>query len=103
VPYASDVLSPRSICYPVIFSIATADLGSYQKIGSGLIAVGVSGGAAYPSMQGALSDAKGTHISYLIPLVSRHSHLHPPHRNATFSFPFLGLSEEQSSQARLTR
>ncbi|RSH94902.1 hypothetical protein EHS25_004708 [Saitozyma podzolica] len=58
----------ESICYPVIFSIATADLGSYQKIGSGLIAVGVSGGAAYPSMQGALSDAKGTHISYLIPL-----------------------------------
>ncbi|WVQ81340.1 hypothetical protein IAT38_003463 [Cryptococcus sp. DSM 104549] len=58
----------ESICYPVIFSIATADLGSYQKVGSGLIALGVSGGAAYPSIQGALADAVSTWRSYFIPL-----------------------------------
>ncbi|WWD21194.1 hypothetical protein CI109_105678 [Kwoniella shandongensis] len=58
----------ESICYPVIFSIATADLGSYQKIGSGLIALGVSGGAAYPSIQGAVSDNVSTLRSYFIPL-----------------------------------
>jgi fucose permease len=28
----------ESICYPVIFSVATADLGGYAKIGGGLIA-----------------------------------------------------------------
>ncbi|WVQ81341.1 hypothetical protein IAT38_003464 [Cryptococcus sp. DSM 104549] len=58
----------ESICYPVIFSIATADLGSYQKVGSGLVVLGVSGGAAYPSIQGAVSDAIGTWRSYFIPL-----------------------------------
>jgi FHS family L-fucose permease-like MFS transporter len=28
----------ESICYPVIFTVATADLGLYAKLGSGLIA-----------------------------------------------------------------
>ncbi|WVQ93033.1 hypothetical protein IAU59_000097 [Kwoniella sp. CBS 9459] len=58
----------ESICYPVIFSIATADLGSYQKIGSGVIALGVSGGAAYPALQGLVSDHVSSHRSYFIPL-----------------------------------
>lgn len=30
---------------------------------------GVSGGAAWPSMQGALADSVNTHISFLIPLI----------------------------------
>lgn len=57
-----------SICYPVIFSVATADLGSYAKIGSGVVALGVSGGAAYPSIQGAVSDHVNTWRSFFIPL-----------------------------------
>lgn len=57
----------ESVCYPVIFSIATSNLGSYAKFGGGLIAMGVSGGAWYPSAQGAVADAKGTQISYMIP------------------------------------
>lgn len=28
----------ESVCYPVIFSVATADLGTYSKLGAGLIA-----------------------------------------------------------------
>ncbi|OXC69725.1 hypothetical protein AYX13_01894 [Cryptococcus neoformans] len=58
----------ESICYPVIFSVATADLGSYAKIGSGVVALGVSGGAAYPSIQGAVSDHVNTWRSFFIPL-----------------------------------
>jgi FHS family L-fucose permease-like MFS transporter len=60
----------ESICYPVIFSVATADLGVYNKLGGGLIAAGVSGGAVWPAMQTAVSEAKGSseHISMLIPM-----------------------------------
>lgn len=32
-----------------------------------MLAVGVSGGAAYPSMQAAVGDKHGTQISYMIP------------------------------------
>ncbi|KAL7420655.1 hypothetical protein Q5752_004606 [Cryptotrichosporon argae] len=32
----------ENICYPVIFSVATADLGTYQKIGAGAVALGVT-------------------------------------------------------------
>ncbi|WVR08902.1 hypothetical protein IAU60_005961 [Kwoniella sp. DSM 27419] len=58
----------ESVCYPVIFSVATADLGSFQKIGSGVVALGVSGGAAYPSLQGLVADKVSSHRSYFIPL-----------------------------------
>jgi len=53
----------ESVCYPVIFSVATADLGIYAKLGAGLIAAGVSGGAAWPSMTGAVADRASTHIA----------------------------------------
>lgn len=56
------------MCYPVIFSVATADLGTYAKIGSGVVALGVSGGAAYPSIQGAVADHVSTWRSFFIPL-----------------------------------
>ncbi|KAJ9126977.1 hypothetical protein QFC24_001208 [Naganishia onofrii] len=59
----------ESICYPVIFTVATADLGSYAKLGSGLLAAGVSGGAAWPSMTGAVADKVNTHTAFFIPLI----------------------------------
>ena len=31
--------------------------------------MGVSGGAIFPPIQGAIADAKGTRISYLVPMV----------------------------------
>ncbi|ODN76862.1 hypothetical protein L202_05452 [Cryptococcus amylolentus CBS 6039] len=58
----------ESVCYPVIFSVATQGLGIHAKIGSGIVALGVSGGAAYPSIQGAVSDAVSTWRSFFIPL-----------------------------------
>nr|ODO03910.1 L-fucose transporter [Cryptococcus depauperatus CBS 7855] len=58
----------ESVCYPVIFSVATADLGTYAKVGAGFVALGVSGGAVYPSMQGAVSDHVNTLRSFFIPL-----------------------------------
>ncbi|KAJ9098722.1 hypothetical protein QFC21_004370 [Naganishia friedmannii] len=58
-----------NVCYPVIFTVATADLGSYAKLGSGLLSAGVSGGAAWPSMTGAVADKVNTHTAFVIPLI----------------------------------
>lgn len=58
----------ESICYPVIFSVATSDLGIYAKLGSGFINAGVSGGAAWPAMQSGVADRFNSHISFLIPM-----------------------------------
>jgi len=58
----------ESICYCVIFTLGTKNLGRYTKRGSGLIVMGVGGGAWYPSAQAALADSKNTRISYLIPM-----------------------------------
>lgn len=75
----------ESICYPVrfaisshkeplttalqcIFTLATKNLGRHTKKGSGLIVMGVGGGAWYPPAQGALADATFTRHSYLVPL-----------------------------------
>ncbi|KAJ9096103.1 hypothetical protein QFC19_007329 [Naganishia cerealis] len=58
----------------ILFSILTAtipgkDLGSYAKLGSGLLSAGVSGGAAWPSMTGAVADNVNTHTAFLIPMI----------------------------------
>ncbi|KZT41526.1 MFS general substrate transporter [Sistotremastrum suecicum HHB10207 ss-3] len=58
----------ESICYPVIFTLGTKNLGRHTKRGSGLIVMGVGGGAWYPSAQAALADRHGSRISYLVPM-----------------------------------
>jgi len=58
----------ESISYCVIFTLGTKNLGRYTKRGSGLIVMGVGGGAWYPSAQAALADRQGTRISYLVPM-----------------------------------
>ncbi|KAF8444703.1 major facilitator superfamily domain-containing protein [Boletus edulis BED1] len=58
----------ESICYPCIFTLGTKNLGKYTKRGSGLIVMGVGGGAWYPSAQGALADLTYTRRSYLVPM-----------------------------------
>ncbi|KDQ57689.1 hypothetical protein JAAARDRAFT_272134 [Jaapia argillacea MUCL 33604] len=58
----------ESICYPCIFTLGTKNLGVHTKRGSGLIVMGVGGGAWYPSAQGALADAASTRRSYLVPV-----------------------------------
>ncbi|KAI0317204.1 MFS general substrate transporter [Amylostereum chailletii] len=56
----------ESICYPCIFTLGTKNLGVHTKRGSGLIVMGVGGGAWFPSAQGALADASTTRHSYLV-------------------------------------
>jgi FHS family L-fucose permease-like MFS transporter len=45
--------------YPTIFTLG----------GAGILVMGVSGGAVFPPIQGAIADAAGTRISYVVPLV----------------------------------
>ncbi|KAI0683229.1 MFS general substrate transporter [Cytidiella melzeri] len=56
----------ESICYPVIFTLGTKNLGKHTKRGSGLIVMGVGGGAWYPPAQASIAD-RNTRISYLVP------------------------------------
>ncbi|BGP48236.1 hypothetical protein JCM10450v2_004108 [Rhodotorula kratochvilovae] len=57
----------ESLIYPTVFSLATSNLGKHTKRGAGLLCMGVSGGAIFPPMQGALADARSTTLSYVIP------------------------------------
>jgi len=57
----------ESICYPCIFTLGTKNLGRHTKKGSGLIVMGVGGGAWYPPAQGGLADRASTRRSYLVP------------------------------------
>ncbi|KAI0093231.1 MFS general substrate transporter [Irpex rosettiformis] len=56
----------ESICYPVIFTLGTKNLGKHTKRGSGLIVMGVGGGAWYPPAQASIAD-HNTRRSYLVP------------------------------------
>jgi len=58
----------ESICYPCIFTLGTKNLGVHTKRGSGLIVMGVGGGAWYPPAQASLADKTTTRHSYLVPL-----------------------------------
>lgn len=55
--------------YPAIFALGTANLGRHTRRASGIMVMGVSGGAVFPPIQGALADAIGTRISYVVPTV----------------------------------
>ncbi|KAH7909963.1 major facilitator superfamily domain-containing protein [Hygrophoropsis aurantiaca] len=58
----------ESICYPCIFTLGTKNLGVHTKRGSGLIVMGVGGGAWFPPAQGGLADRANTRRSYLVPM-----------------------------------
>jgi FHS family L-fucose permease-like MFS transporter len=55
--------------YPTLFTLGTENLGRHTRRGAGILVMGVSGGAVYPPIQGAIADAAGTRISYVVPLV----------------------------------
>lgn len=55
--------------YPTLFTLGTANLGRHTRRGAGILVMGVSGGAVFPPIQGAIADAIGTRISYIVPLV----------------------------------
>ncbi|PSK54329.1 MFS transporter-like protein 7 [Elsinoe australis] len=55
--------------YPTIFTLGTANLGRHTRRGAGILVMGVSGGAVFPPIQGAIADAASTRVSYVVPLV----------------------------------
>lgn len=55
--------------YPSIFTLGTANLGRHTRRGAGILVMGVSGGAVFPPIQGAIADAANTRISFIVPLV----------------------------------
>lgn len=57
----------NSIMFPTIFTMALHDIGKYTSQGSGLLCMGIVGGAIVPFAQGALADQLGLQISFLLP------------------------------------
>jgi len=57
-----------SITYPILFVLGTEKLGRHTRRGSALMVMGVSGGAVFPPIQGAIAN-KNTQISYVVPTV----------------------------------
>ena len=55
--------------YPTIFTLGTANLGRNTRRGAGILVMGVSGGAVFPPIQGAIADSASTRISYVVPMV----------------------------------
>ncbi|PQE28696.1 major facilitator superfamily transporter protein [Rutstroemia sp. NJR-2017a WRK4] len=55
--------------YPTLFTLGTANLGRHTRRGAGILVMGVSGGAIFPPIQGAIADSAGVRISYVVPLV----------------------------------
>lgn len=54
--------------YPTLFTLGTENLGRHTRRGAGILVMGVSGGAVFPPIQGAIADAANVRISYLVPL-----------------------------------
>ncbi|KAM0723480.1 hypothetical protein Q7P37_000467 [Cladosporium fusiforme] len=55
--------------YPSLFTLGTANLGPHTRRGAGILVMGVSGGAVFPPIQGAIADAANVRISFVVPLV----------------------------------
>lgn len=49
--------------------MGTVGLGRHTSRGAGILMMGVSGGAVFPPIQGAIADAHSTRISFLVPMV----------------------------------
>lgn len=59
----------NSIMFPTIFSLALHGLGSHTSQGSGILCLAIVGGAIVPLIQGALADAIGIHLAFLMPII----------------------------------
>jgi len=57
----------NSIMFPTIFSMALNGLGKHTGQGSGILCMAIVGGALVPFAQGALADAMGVQLSFLLP------------------------------------
>ncbi|MEI9945748.1 MAG: L-fucose:H+ symporter permease [Chitinophagaceae bacterium] len=59
-----------SIMFPTIFAMGISGLGEETKIASSFIVMAIAGGAVFPLLMGAISDATGGNIqlAYIIPI-----------------------------------
>lgn len=58
-----------SLMFPTIYGIALHGLGDDTKLGGAGLVMAILGGALFPLLQGALVDARGPALSYIVPLV----------------------------------
>jgi FHS family L-fucose permease-like MFS transporter len=56
-----------SIQFPTIFTMSLRGLGSYTKSGASFLVMAVVGGAVFPPLMGAVSDASSINIAMLVP------------------------------------
>ena len=59
----------NSIMFPTIFTLAIRGLGPLTGRGSGALIMAIFGGAVMPMLQGAVADAFGLVISFVIPAI----------------------------------
>jgi MFS transporter, FHS family, L-fucose permease len=58
----------NSIMFPTIFSLGLKDLGHFTAKGSGLLCMGIVGGALIPPIQGLFADGIGLLTSFFVPI-----------------------------------
>jgi FHS family L-fucose permease-like MFS transporter len=59
-----------SVMFPTIFSFSIKGLGSFTKLGSSFVIMGIVGGALMPPVMGYVSDLTNIRFAYLVPIVS---------------------------------
>ncbi len=59
-----------SIMFPTIFSFSIKGLGSFTKLGSSFVIMGIVGGALMPPLMGWVSDLSNIRFAYLVPIIS---------------------------------
>lgn len=59
----------NSIMFPTIFTLGIDGLGKLTSQGSSVLIMAIVGGAVIPLAQGALADAYGIHLAFMLPAV----------------------------------
>jgi FHS family L-fucose permease-like MFS transporter len=59
----------NSIMFPTIFSLAINRLGALSSRGSGVLCMGIVGGALIPPIQGLVADITTLQVSFFIPVL----------------------------------
>ena len=57
-----------SIMFPTIFALAIKSLGKHTKKGASFLVMAVAGGAVFPPLMGAVADAYGMALGFLVPI-----------------------------------
>jgi FHS family L-fucose permease-like MFS transporter len=57
-----------SIMFPTIFALAIKSLGTLTKEGASFLVMAVAGGAVFPPLMGAVADAYGMSLGFLVPI-----------------------------------